>query len=190
MFNVLQLQSMLKPEAPKATLTHFLLSKPQLQKSTASDPLQNSVSTPKPRLLFPLCPLYLQCIVNTVNANMALQDKKQLWTEVKHWDVVCMTCSWLETFQRCGSSCCDCFWWFYICPAKKENKKSSHVRLDFFFCKLMFFCPFDTLILLPVDYLGLAKAQSIYKRTVSFIRWQQPVFIHVRCSIFLVVWHL
>lgn len=128
MFNVLQLQSMLKPEAPKATLTHFLLSKPQLQKSTASGPLQNSVSTPKPRLLFPLCPLYLQCIVNTVNANMALQDKKQLWTEVKRWDVVCMTCSWLETFQRYGCSWYDCSWWFYIRPAEEEeNKKLSRV---------------------------------------------------------------
>lgn len=190
---------MLKPEAPKATLTHFLLSKPQLQKSTASDPLQNSVSTPKPRLLFPLCPLYLQCIVNMVNANMTLQDKKQLWTEVKCWDVVCMTCSWVETFQRYGSSWYDCFWWFYICPAKKEkNKKSLHVQLDFFFFfKLIFSCKFVILILLPVDYLGLAKAQSIYKHTISFIRWQQPVFnggggavIHIRCSIFLVVWHL
>lgn len=46
--------------------------------------LQNSASNPEPRLLFPLCPLYLQRIVNTVDANMVLQDRKQLWAEVKH----------------------------------------------------------------------------------------------------------
>lgn len=73
----------LKPEAPKAT--HTL---PLLQTSAADVRCQlsgskNSASNPEPRLLFPLCPLYLQHIVNTVNANMVLQDRKQLRAEVK-----------------------------------------------------------------------------------------------------------
>lgn len=77
MVNVLQLQSMLQLEGPKATLTHFLQKRALAAKSCASAQLQNTVSTPRLRLLFPLCPLYFERIVNTVNANMVLEDKKQ-----------------------------------------------------------------------------------------------------------------
>lgn len=74
----------LKPEAPKATLTHFLFGKTSAADVRCQRPgSKNSASNPEPRLLFPLCPLYLQRIVNTVNANMALQDRKQLRVEVK-----------------------------------------------------------------------------------------------------------
>lgn len=104
MVNVLQLQSMLQLEGPKATLTCFLQSSPQPQ-------------NPLPETLFPLprpdsyslCALlYLECIVNTVNANMVLQDKKQLWTEVKCKVVLYMTCTWAQSdgaqaFQKNGT---------------------------------------------------------------------------------------
>lgn len=195
MVNVLQLQSMLQLEGPKATLTHFLQSKPQPQKPTASTQLQNTVSTPKCRVLFPMCPLYLECIVNTVNANMILQDKKQLWTEVKCWVVVCMTCSWLQSDGAQASpkndfsgSVCDWFWWFYICCAGEKmfmvlktgektvyGFENHHVCTDMFGFVLeilvnwSFLPPCSADILVPLGSLGLLKGQSLHKHTVSSI---------------------
>lgn len=98
MVNVLQLHSMLQLEGPKATLTHFLQKQALAAKSCASARLQNTVSTPRLRLLFPLCPLYFECIVNTVNANMVLEDKKQFWIEVKCPEGCCLRdVVWLQS---------------------------------------------------------------------------------------------
>lgn len=135
MFNVLQLQSMLKLEALKASITH---SKPELRNPLPVLSSKTLFLLPN-RLLFPLCPLYLECIVNMVNANMGLQDKKQLWSQVKCSVVVCVMCSWLQCdggrhFRRMfslGMIGFDSFtfvllkgawfmWWF---------GKSSHVQL-------------------------------------------------------------
>lgn len=84
MFNVLQLQRGAQTKGPQG-YSHTL----PLQQTSAADVRcqlpgsKNSASNPEPRLLFPLCPLYLQRIVNTVNANLVLQDRKQLRAEVK-----------------------------------------------------------------------------------------------------------
>lgn len=186
MVNVLQLQSMLQLEGPKATLTHFLQSKPQPQKPSASTPLQNTISTPKCWLLFPPCPLFVECIVNTVNANMILKDKKQLWIEVKYW----LLSVWRAVgygvmvhrhFKRMVSLglAHDWFWWFYICCAEREKTvygfENHRICTDMFGFVLeilvnwSFLPPCSADILLPVGSLGLLKGQSLHKHTVSSI---------------------
>lgn len=170
-FNVLQLQCGAQTRGPKATLTHFLFSKPQLQTSAASFfGSKNSASNPEPRLSVPLCPLYLQRIVNTVNANMVLQDRKQLQAEVKRPGCFLRDGQLVTAILRRppspaviasdGSA--------FALPKGRQRKNCHMWNLIFgmwssmFFCggswKWIFSCAAVALILVPVDLLGLPKA--------------------------------